>query len=78
VFRLVFDHLTHGRKNPLDRKTPQHIFFVDEILRAIPDALFVEIVRDRGDALAPKKKAAGRRSGRTDSYRPEESPDRVP
>jgi hypothetical protein len=36
-------------------KTPTHIYNADEIRAAIPDATFVEIVRDPRDVLASKK-----------------------
>ncbi len=57
VFRAVFDHLAAcaGKTRWLE-KTPQHIFLIDEILRSVPDARFVEIVRDPRDILASKKK----------------------
>jgi hypothetical protein len=57
VFRVVFDFLTQraGKTRWLE-KTPQHVFLIDDILRSIPDALFVEIVRDPRDILASKKK----------------------
>jgi hypothetical protein len=57
VFRLVFDHLAHraGKTRWLE-KTPQHVFLVDDILRAVPEALFIEITRDPRDILASKKK----------------------
>jgi hypothetical protein len=57
VFGVVFDDLTRraGRKRWLE-KTPQHVFLIDEILFNIPDACFVEIVRDPRDILASKKK----------------------
>lgn len=36
-------------------KTPTHIYYVQDILDEIPDALFVEIVRDPRDIVASKK-----------------------
>lgn len=38
--------------------TPSHVFFADVIGQAIPDARFVEIVRDARDVLASKKTMA--------------------
>jgi hypothetical protein len=57
VFRIVFDFLTQraGKTRWLE-KTPQHVFLIDEILHSVPNALFVEIVRDPRDILASKKK----------------------
>ncbi len=57
VFRVVFDFLAHrtGKTRWLE-KTPQHVFLIDEILHSIPNALFVEIVRDPRDILASKKR----------------------
>jgi hypothetical protein len=57
AFRIVFDFLTQraGKTRWLE-KTPQHVFLIDDILRSVPDALFVEIVRDPRDILASKKK----------------------
>ena len=55
IFGMVFDALTRffGKKRWLE-KTPTHLFHVDEILGAIPEALFVELVRDPRDILASK------------------------
>ena len=36
-------------------KTPSHVFHIEAILEAIPDARFVEITRDPRDVLASKK-----------------------
>jgi hypothetical protein len=57
AFRVVMDYYTRqaGKVHWLE-KTPQHTFFVDEIVRAIPDARFVEIVRDPRAVLASKKR----------------------
>ncbi|MBI5958403.1 MAG: sulfotransferase [Chloroflexi bacterium] len=72
LFRIVFEYLTRqeGKTRWLE-KTPQHVFFMDEIMQVIPDVLFVEIVRDPRDALASKKK---RRDvvWTTDSYQDDE------
>jgi hypothetical protein len=56
MFALVSDHMTQatGKKRWVE-KTPTHIFHLDEIIETIPDALFVEIVRDPRDVLASKK-----------------------
>ncbi|MGQ9849342.1 MAG: sulfotransferase family protein [Aggregatilineaceae bacterium] len=57
VYRQVFDHLAaRAGKRRWIEKTPQHIYFIDSIKAAIPDALFVEIVRDPRDVLASKKR----------------------
>lgn len=57
VFRAVFDHLAaRAGKTRWLEKTPQHVFLIGEILRSVPDARFVEIVRDPRDILASKKK----------------------
>lgn len=57
IFRIVFDYLTQraGKTRWLE-KTPQHVFLIDDILQDIPNALFIEIVRDPRDILASKKK----------------------
>lgn len=36
-------------------KTPTHVYHVDQIRSAIPDAMFVEVIRDPRDVLASKK-----------------------
>lgn len=57
VFRRVFEQLTRqaGKTRWLE-KTPQHVFAIEDILRDIPDARFIEIIRDPRDILASKKK----------------------
>jgi hypothetical protein len=57
VFRVVMDTYARqaGKAHWLE-KTPQHTFFIDEIVRSIPDACFVEIVRDPRAVLASKKR----------------------
>ncbi|MCZ7545720.1 MAG: sulfotransferase [Anaerolineae bacterium] len=56
VFRAVFDHMSRSAGCARwTEKTPTHIFHISEILEAIPDAYFVEIVRDPRDVLASKK-----------------------
>lgn len=56
VFRVVMEHLARraGRSRWLE-KTPTHVFHVDEIVAAVPDARFIEITRDPRDVLASKK-----------------------
>lgn len=57
IYRQVFDHLAaRAGKRRWIEKTPQHTYFIDAIKAAIPEALFVEIVRDPRDALASKKR----------------------
>ncbi len=59
VFRATFEHLTaHAGKERWIEKTPQHVFLVDEIRQSVPEARFVEILRDPRDILASKKKRA--------------------
>jgi len=57
AFRATFEHLTAraGKKRWIE-KTPQHVFLVDEIRQSVPEAQFVEILRDPRDILASKKK----------------------
>jgi hypothetical protein len=56
VFGEVMAWLTTSqRKLRWVEKTPTHIFSIDQIVAAIPDARFVEIVRDPRDVLASKK-----------------------
>ena len=56
IFRIVANFLTRqaGKERWLE-KTPTHIYHIDSIVRAVPDALFVEIIRDPRDILASKK-----------------------
>lgn len=56
VFARAFAHLAEkgGRRFWLE-KTPTHIFHIDQIARSLPEARFVEIVRDPRDILASKK-----------------------
>jgi hypothetical protein len=56
MFALVSDHMAQamGKRRWIE-KTPTHIFHIEEIVKSIPDALFVEIVRDARDVLASKK-----------------------
>jgi hypothetical protein len=56
LFREVFDYIaTSEGKSAWLEKTPAHVFHSDDIVAAIPDALFIEIVRDPRDVLASKK-----------------------
>ncbi|HYZ91635.1 MAG TPA: sulfotransferase [Actinomycetota bacterium] len=56
LLRAVLDAYTaQAGKIRWVEKTPTHVFNVDEILDVIPDARFVEIVRDCRDVLASKK-----------------------
>ncbi len=56
VFRIVFDELTLlcGKARWLE-KTPTHVFHAQMIWRAIPNARFIEIVRDARAIVASKK-----------------------
>ena len=56
LFLFVMNSLTLscGKKRWLE-KTPQHVFHIEQILRDVPDALFVELVRDPRAVLASKK-----------------------
>lgn len=57
LFRLVFDGMARNAGcSAWLEKTPTHIYHTNTILAAIPDALFVEIVRDPRDILASKKR----------------------
>lgn len=74
IYRMVFGYLTHrAAKARWLEKTPTHVFHIPEILRCIPDAQFVEIVRDPRDILASKKT---RRLAvwQSDRYRSEQKP----
>jgi len=53
---LVFNYLAKksGKSHWLE-KTPTHIFNIDKILRYVPNARFIEIVRDPRSILASKK-----------------------
>jgi hypothetical protein len=56
VFAAVMDYLAarSGKPRWLE-KTPTHIFSIDRIAEGIPEARFVEIVRDPRDVLSSKK-----------------------
>ena len=70
TFRSVFNQLTRltGKKRWLE-KTPSHIYHIDKIIHCIPNAKFVEIVRDPRDILASKKTRKDT-VWLTDRYRP--------
>jgi hypothetical protein len=73
VFRIAFDYF--ARQAGRDRwlvELPVSEFFVDDIVRAVPDALFVEIVRDPRDVLASKKTRRQGVWGPNGRYRPEQ------
>lgn len=56
LFALVATYVTHaaGKQRWLE-KTPAHLFSIEQILRVLPDARFVELVRDPRAILASKK-----------------------
>ena len=56
IFRSIFDYFARqaGKSHWLE-KTPTHVYHVDNIIKSIPDARFVIIVRDPRDILASKK-----------------------
>lgn len=56
LYPMVFDLLMReaGKQRWLE-KTPTHLFYIDEILAVVPDARFVELVRDPRDILSSKK-----------------------
>lgn len=56
LFGLVSNALcvANGKTRWLE-KTPTHLFHIDTILQAVPDARFVAIVRDPRDVLASKR-----------------------
>lgn len=73
-FNFISDDLTRcAGKNRWLEKTPTHILQIDQIVKSVPGALFVEIVRDVRDVLASKKT---RRQivWTTDRYTEEEKP----
>jgi omega-hydroxy-beta-dihydromenaquinone-9 sulfotransferase len=74
AFRAAMDDLTRASGGARwVEKTPMHVFHATEIWSGIPDARFVEIVRDPRDVLASKKtrKLTVWTSSR---YRPEDRP----
>lgn len=70
IFRHVLDCAAemHGRKRWVE-KTPTHVFHIDRIMASIPDAQFIELVRDPRDVIASKK--TRRQTVWTDRYKPE-------
>lgn len=55
IFAHVFNHIaTAAGKSHWLEKTPSHIFWIDRILAAMPDARIIEMVRDPRDILASK------------------------
>jgi hypothetical protein len=71
VFAEVFDYLTQqAAKTRWLEKTPTHIFHIDDISACVPNAQFVEIVRDPRDVLASKK--TRRKTVWTSRYQPEQ------
>lgn len=55
IFGLIFDYFAKVQaKDRWLEKTPDHLFHVETILRHLPDARFVELVRDPRDILASK------------------------
>ncbi|MFQ5691213.1 MAG: sulfotransferase, partial [Gemmatimonadota bacterium] len=61
VFCAVHDLVAdkYGKRRWVE-KTPIHVFYVDDIVRSVRDAVFVEVVRDPRDILASKKTRRGR------------------
>ena len=56
VFVYLFESIARmDSKSVWLEKTPSHIFHIDEILRRMPEALFIELVRDPRDILASKQ-----------------------
>ncbi|MBP6016451.1 MAG: sulfotransferase [Candidatus Promineofilum sp.] len=56
IFSLVFESIAAAAgKSHWIEKTPSHIFYVDEIVKALPDVRIIELVRDPRDVLASKK-----------------------
>lgn len=62
LFKITHSLLTEwSNKMRWLEKTPTHLFYIDQIIKEIPDALFVEIVRDARDVLTSKyiRKSSG-------------------
>jgi len=56
LFGLVANYVTGAaEKTRWLEKTPAHLFSIEQILRVIPDARFIELVRDPRAILASKK-----------------------
>lgn len=63
LFRLVFDfYKNREQRKRWAEKTPAHVFYVEQMAAAVPDALFIEIVRDPRDILASIKTRVARRT----------------
>lgn len=71
-WRTLLDHIAEvtGKAGWVE-KTPNHIHYLDAILRTCPSAKIIEIVRDPRDVLASKK-TRRETVWTTDRYRPEE------
>lgn len=72
IFKEIFDFLAqrHNKKYWID-KTPSNIYYIDTIQKDMPEARFIEIVRDPRDVLASKKHR--RRSvWRSERFKPEQ------
>lgn len=55
-YRIVLDIMAETRqKSRWLEKTPNHVYYIDDILKVIPDALIVNLIRDPRDVLASKK-----------------------
>lgn len=56
VYRLVLDHLTAAEdKTRWLMKSPDHVFVIQDILKAWPDVKIIEMVRDPRAAIASRK-----------------------
>jgi hypothetical protein len=74
IFSQVADYFTiRENKSRWLEKTPTHIYHLDKILKSIPEARFVEIVRDPRDVLASKK-TRKETVWTTDRYKPQIRP----
>mgnify|MGYP000037975632 CR=1 FL=1 len=63
VFRLFMCHeKAKSKKSVICEKTPQHIFYISEILRLFPTARIINMVRDPRAVLASQKNKWRRRS----------------
>ncbi|CAN5349218.1 hypothetical protein BH18GEM1_BH18GEM1_06940 [soil metagenome] len=73
IFARTFRYLAarEGATRWLE-KTPTHVFHVERIASSLPDAFFVEVVRDARDVLASKK--TRRQTVWTERYTPEQQP----
>lgn len=72
VFAQAFGYLAEKNSRTCWlEKTPTHIFHIDQIARSLPDARFIEVVRDPRDILASKK-TRKEAVWTGDRYRPEQ------